>query len=59
VPSYTILEAAVYYRTAQWDATVNVRNLTDKTYYTTPTFSGALPAEPLNAMLTLRYRIGQ
>jgi iron complex outermembrane receptor protein len=59
VPSYTVWEAAVYYRTAQWDATVNIRNLTDKTYYTSPTFSGALPAEPRNAMLTVRYRIGQ
>lgn len=56
VPSYVVLDAAIYYRRKTWDLTLNLRNLTDKTYYTTPTFVGALPGDPRSAMLTARYR---
>lgn len=56
VPSYTIFDAAIFYRTKQWDASLNLGNLTDRTYYVSPTFSGALPGDPRSAMLTLRYR---
>lgn len=56
VPSYTIYDAAVFYKTKKWDATLNLRNLTDKTYYTNPTGSGALPGDPRSAMVTVRMR---
>ncbi len=56
VPAYVVLDAAVYYRQKKWDVTLNLRNLTDKTYYTSPTFVGALPGDPRSAMLTARYR---
>jgi iron complex outermembrane receptor protein len=56
VPGYTIYDAAVFYRTRKWDASLNMNNLSNRTYYTTPTFSGALPGESRNAMLTVRMR---
>lgn len=56
VPAYVVLDAAVYYRQKTWDVTLNLRNLTDKTYYVSPTFSGALPGDTRSAMLTARYR---
>lgn len=56
VPSYVVLDAAIYYRQKKFDVTLNLRNLTDKTYYTSPTFSGALPGDKRSAMLTARYR---
>ncbi|WP_019448046.1 TonB-dependent siderophore receptor [Cupriavidus sp. BIS7] len=56
VPSYVVLDAAVYYRRKNLDVTLNLRNLTDKTYYISPTFSGALPGDKRSAMLTARYR---
>jgi len=56
VPSYVVLDAAIYYRRKNVDVTLNLRNLTDKTYYISPTFSGALPGDKRSAMLTARYR---
>ncbi|HTI31225.1 MAG TPA: TonB-dependent siderophore receptor [Sphingomonas sp.] len=54
VPGYTVLRAAAGYRFGPVQAQVTVANLTDKTYYTVPTFSGALPGEPRSVQLTLR-----
>jgi iron complex outermembrane receptor protein len=56
VPGYTIYDAAIFYRTKRWDASLNLANLTDRTYYISPTFSGALPGESRSALLTVRYR---
>lgn len=56
VPSYTIYDAAVFYKAKKWDANLKLNNLADRTYYTNPTFSGALPGESRNAMLTARVR---
>lgn len=56
VPGYTIYDAAVFYKTKKWDATLNLRNLTDRVYYTNPTGAGAIPGEPRSAMLTVRMR---
>jgi iron complex outermembrane receptor protein len=58
VPSYTVWDASVFYRTKQWEAILSVRNLGDKTYYTTPTFAGALPGEERNALLSVRWFVG-
>lgn len=58
VPSYSVWDASVFYRARQWDATLNLRNLGDKTYYTNPTFAGALPGEERNVLLTVSWHIG-
>jgi iron complex outermembrane receptor protein len=55
-PSYTIFDTGVFYRTKRWDASLNLRNLTDRTYYVNPTGTGAIPGEPRSAMLNVRYR---
>lgn len=56
VPSYVVYRAAVTYRTEHYEAQVTVNNITDKTYYTTPTFIGALPGDPRTVKVTLRTR---
>jgi iron complex outermembrane receptor protein len=56
VPGYTIYDAAVFYKTKKWDASLNLRNLTDRVYYLNPTGAGAIPGEPRSAMLTVRMR---
>ncbi len=55
VPSYTTLDAAISYRQPRWEAVVNLKNLTDANYYTNPTFTGALPGEPLSVYGSLRF----
>jgi iron complex outermembrane receptor protein len=57
VPSYVIGNASVFYRRARWEAQVNVQNVTDEKYFSTPTFSGALPGDPLSVYATVRVRI--
>ncbi|RZL03687.1 MAG: TonB-dependent receptor [Rubrivivax sp.] len=56
VPSYTVLDASVFYETKSWDIGLNLRNLTDRRYFTNATFSGALPGEERSAFLTARLR---
>ena len=56
VPSYTVLDAGLFYRTREWDVALNLRNLTNTTYYTNPTFIGALPGEPRSVLATARIR---
>ncbi len=55
VAAYTVYDAAVYWRQKKWNVTVNFKNLADKTYYTVPTFVGALPGEPRSVMATVRF----
>ena len=57
VPGYTIYNASVSYKFGKGDKTelaLNIKNLTNKSYYSVPTFSGALPGETRQALLTLR-----
>ena len=56
VPGYTTLDASLFYRVKKWDVSLKLNNLTNKTWYSSPTFTGALPGEPRNAMLTARIR---
>ena len=56
VPGYTTLDASVFYRVKKWDVSLKLNNLTNKNWYSSPTFTGALPGEPRNAMLTARIR---
>ncbi len=55
VPSYVVFDAAVSYRIKRVNLAVNIKNLTDKTYYTNPTFAGALPGNPLSAFGSIRF----
>lgn len=55
VPSYVVFDAAISYRIKKVDLAVNVKNLTNKTYYTNPTFAGALPGNPLSAFGSIRF----
>jgi iron complex outermembrane receptor protein len=56
VPDYTLLRAAISYRAEHFDVQLVVNNLTDETYYSVPTFIGALPGEPRSVQVTLRTR---
>ena len=57
VPSYTVWDAAIFYKQPKWEVALNIRNLGDKTYYTNPTFVGALPGAERNAMLSVRFKM--
>lgn len=55
VPSYVVHDAAISYRIKKLEVAVNVKNLTDKTYYTNPTFAGALPGDSRSAFGSIRF----
>lgn len=55
VPSYVVYDAAVTYRVKNLEVAVNVKNLADKTYYTNPTFAGALPGDSRSAFGSIRF----
>lgn len=57
IPSYTVWDAAIFYKQPKWEVALNLRNLTDKVYYTNPTFSGALPGAERNALLSFRFKM--
>ncbi|MXS85939.1 TonB-dependent siderophore receptor [Nitrosomonas sp. HPC101] len=54
VPSYVVFDAAASYSIKKVDLAINVKNLTNKTYYTNPTFAGALPGNPLSVFGSIR-----
>jgi iron complex outermembrane receptor protein len=56
VPSYTTFRAALAYRAGDWEARIVANNLTNKRWYSVPTFIGALPGEPRSVQLSLRRR---
>ncbi len=55
IDSYTVLDAAVSYNVNDWDIQLNLRNLTDETYYSKALFLGGLPGDSRNAKLTVKY----
>ncbi len=57
LPGYARIDAYISYRRAKWDASINLRNLLNRTYYETAQSDfQILPAAPINGLLTLRYR---
>ena len=56
VPGYTVFDAAVFYKQPKWEVALNLYNLTDRVYYTNPTFAGALPGAARSALLSLRIK---
>ncbi|MBS0617886.1 MAG: TonB-dependent siderophore receptor [Spirochaetes bacterium] len=57
VPGYIIADAVLFYKRHHWQVQVNFKNITNEIYYTTPTFSGALPGEPFNFTVAAKARI--
>ena len=55
VPSYTVFDAAASYTIDEWELALNIKNITDETYYMNPTFSGALPGDPFGVYTTVRF----
>lgn len=55
IDAYTVLDAAVSYDVENWNVQLNLRNLTDETYYVKALFIGGLPGDSRNAKLTVRY----
>lgn len=54
VPASTILNAAVFYKMRKSEVALNVKNLTDRNSFVVPTFAGALPGDPRQAVLSFR-----
>ena len=55
LPSYTAWDGAISYDADHLNVRLNLRNLTDQTYFTRAMFLGGLPAEGRNAKLTVTY----
>jgi iron complex outermembrane receptor protein len=55
VPAYTVYDAAISYAQPKWELALNLKNITDKTYYTSATFAGVLPGDPRSLFATLRF----
>ena len=56
IDAYTVLDAAVSYSIENWNFQLNLRNLTDETYYKKALFIGGLPGDSRNAKLTVNYQ---
>ena len=56
VDSYVVWDAAMSYQLEQWDIQLNLRNLTDTTYYNKALFIGGLPGDSRNVKLTVSYK---
>lgn len=57
VPSYTVYDAALSYKTQQWQLQLNVNNLFNKSYYSKAMFLGGMPGEERSAKLTFSYTL--
>jgi iron complex outermembrane receptor protein len=57
VPSYIVGDAGLFYRRPKWELQVNVKNVTNEEYFSHPTFSGAMPGDPLSVYTSLRWKI--
>ena len=55
VEAYTIWDSAISYAGEDWNIQLNLRNLTDETYYSKAMYLGGLPGESRNAKLTATY----
>jgi iron complex outermembrane receptor protein len=54
LPSYTILNATLFYNTSSFRIALNVNNVTDVEYYTG--YSTINPQKPRNAVVSLAYK---
>lgn len=57
LPSYRLFSAALYYKATDWDAALQVRNITDEVHWTGGyNFGRIFPGDPRSASLTFSYR---
>lgn len=57
LPDYTLWNAALYYKGGNWDAALQLRNLTDEVHWTGGyNFGRIYPGDPRSANLTVSYR---
>lgn len=56
IDAYTVIDAGVSYDIENWNIQLNLRNLTNKEYYSKALFLGGLPGDSRNAKLTVRYK---
>ena len=57
VPGYTIYNAALFYKKDFWEVALNVKNLSNKQYFSVPTFAGALPGDPRQVLLSVKLKL--
>jgi iron complex outermembrane recepter protein len=57
VPRYAIGNAVVAWRSQRLDVSLNVKNVTDKSYFENPTFAGGLPGDPRTVLLTVKAKM--
>jgi outer membrane receptor protein involved in Fe transport len=50
-----VWDGAISYTVKDWSIQLNLRNLTNETYYSRAMFLGGLPAQSRNAKLTASY----
>ena len=56
IPGYEIWDAGIFYRTSKWDVQLNLKNLSDQTYWSYGIINAAVPGEGRNLNFDLRYR---
>lgn len=57
LPSYQLFNAALYYKAANWDAALQLRNITDEVHWTGGyNFGRIFPGDPRSASVTFSYR---
>jgi iron complex outermembrane recepter protein len=57
VPGYAIGNAMLAWRSQRFDVSLNVKNVTDKSYFENPTFAGGLPGDPRTVLLTVKAKM--
>lgn len=55
VEAYTVWDSAISYKGKEWTVQLNLKNLTNETYYSKAMYLGGLPGESRNAKLTASY----
>jgi iron complex outermembrane receptor protein len=55
LPSFTLIDAMISYKTGPWKFALNITNLTDKTYIASCTY-GCFYGEPRKAIVSANYR---
>ena len=56
IPGYQIWDGGIFYRTNTWDLQLNLKNLSDHTYWSYGIINAAVPGEGRNMTLDFRYR---
>jgi iron complex outermembrane receptor protein len=56
IPGYTVWDAGIFYRANLWDLRLNLKNLSDQTYWSYGMINAAVPGEGRNMTIDFRYR---